>query len=225
MKFASLREAGSAWVRIGRVIVARRRRDPESGAQDNMTNTSPRTYPPEAGARLGSPIGRIRLIAYPVILVGAVAVYAYFYPKALAGLGAVTPRFRIDPTRLLDASWLIQLHVAGALTSLILGIAILLQKKGTGRHRLLGWIWVVAMTATALSSFGIRTLNPGHYSVIHLISAWALISIPVALAAIRRRDVRTHSRSMTGLFVAGMLVAGLFTLMPGRLMWRLFFEV
>jgi uncharacterized membrane protein len=32
-----------------------------------------------------------------------------------------------------------------------------------------------------------------------------------------------HRHTMTGLFLFGRIVAGAFTFLPGRLMWRLFF--
>ena len=49
--------------------------------------------------------------------------------------------------------------------------------------------------------------------------------LPVAIAAVKRRDVKKHRKEMTNLFVGGMLVAGLFTLLPGRMMWHIFFAL
>ena len=58
----------------------------------------------------------------------------------------------------------------------------------------------------------------GHFGFIHLFSALVLISVPRAYLAARRHDVKTHAGSMIGLYVGGMLIAGAFTFMQGRLL-------
>ena len=45
----------------------------------------------------------------------------------------------------------------------------------------------------------------------------------MAVYAARRHRVASHRRTMTGLFVGGLLVAGGLTFLPGRLMWRVVF--
>lgn len=74
----------------------------------------------------------------------------------------------------------IQLHVAAALTALLIGTILLLGVKGNTLHRTLGWTWVIAMATVAVSSFFIRTINPGHFSLIHLLSGWTVIALPMA---------------------------------------------
>jgi uncharacterized membrane protein len=117
----------------------------------------------------------------------------------------------------------IQLHIAAALAALLLGTVQLVGIKGTGLHRLIGWSWVVAMVTVAVSSLFIRQINPGSFSLIHLLSGWTLIAVPMALFAIRRGRVRSHASGMTWTFVGGLIVAGAFTFLPGRLMWEVFF--
>jgi uncharacterized membrane protein len=117
----------------------------------------------------------------------------------------------------------IQLHVAAALTALLIGIVLLAGVKGNALHRTLGWIWAIAMAMVAISSFFIREINPGGFSFIHLLSGWTVIVLPMAVFAARRHRVETHRRAMTGLFVGGLLIAGLFTFTPGRLMWQIVF--
>jgi uncharacterized membrane protein len=119
--------------------------------------------------------------------------------------------------------WVIQLHIAAALAALLLGTVQLVGIKGTGLHRLIGWSWVVAMFTVAVSSLFIRQINPGSFSLIHLLSGWTLIALPMALFAIRRGRVGPHARGMTWTFVGGLIVAGAFTFLPGRLMWEVFF--
>lgn len=119
--------------------------------------------------------------------------------------------------------WVIQLHIAAALFALLLGTVQLVGIKGTGVHRLIGWSWVVAMVTVAISSLFIRQINPGSFSLIHLLSGWTLIALPMALFAIRRGRVARHASGMTWTFVGGLIVAGAFTFLPGRLMWEVFF--
>ena len=128
-----------------------------------------------------------------------------------------------DLAPLASAPPVIQLHVAGALTALAVGTVLLLGVKGTQRHRGLGWAWVVAMATTAISSLFIHTINPGGFSLIHLISGWTIVALPMAVYAARRHRVAVHRRSMTAMFVGGLLIAGAFAFLPGRLMWAVFF--
>ena len=58
---------------------------------------------------------------------------------------------------------------------------------------------------------------------IHALSAWTMIGLPFGVAAIRRRDVKKHRHTMTGMFVGAIVIAGLFSFLPGRLMWEIFF--
>lgn len=119
--------------------------------------------------------------------------------------------------------WVIQLHIAAALIALLLGTVQLVGIKGTGVHRLIGWSWVIAMLTVAVSSLFIRQINPGSFSLIHLLSGWTLIALPMALFAIRRGRVARHASGMTWTFIGGLIVAGAFTFLPGRLMWEVFF--
>ena len=124
---------------------------------------------------------------------------------------------------LLHTKPLIQLHLTAALIALVDGTVLLAGVKGTGLHKTLGWTWVVAMFTVAASSLFITESHPGRWSFIHFFSGWTLIALPMGIAAIKRRNVRVHRRLMTGLFVGGLLVAGAFTFVPGRLMFAVFF--
>lgn len=128
-----------------------------------------------------------------------------------------------DFSLLAEAPVTIQIHVAGALTALLIGTVLLLGVKGNTLHRTLGWTWVIAMATTAVSSLFIRQINPGGFSLIHLLSGWTIIALPMAVYAARKHKVVQHRRAMTGMFVGGLLVAGGLTFLPGRLMWRMFF--
>jgi len=117
----------------------------------------------------------------------------------------------------------IQLHLAATLAALVLGIVMLARRKGTLSHRRLGWLWVGLMAVAALSSFFIRTINPGSFSPIHILSVLTLLALPAGIYAIRRGDVRRHRWTMIGLFTGGLVIAGIFTLLPSRLLGHVFF--
>jgi uncharacterized membrane protein len=75
------------------------------------------------------------------------------------------------------------------------------------------------MATIAVSSFWIHDLRMiGPFSPIHLLSIFTLAVLPLAVLAARRHDVARHRRAMLGLFLGALVVAGLFTLLPGRIM-------
>lgn len=116
---------------------------------------------------------------------------------------------------LLAAPAIVQLHVAAALTALAAGGVVLVLRKGTARHRRIGWVFVAAMALTAASSAFI-TRN-GQFSTIHLLSLLTAVNLPYAIAMRRRGNIRAHRSAMVSLF-AGLAIAGAFTLLPGRVM-------
>lgn len=120
---------------------------------------------------------------------------------------------------LLDASPAVQIHVAAVLPAAVLGAYILLNRKGSRLHRLLGRIWMVLMAITSLSSFFIHEINLFHgFSPIHLLSVFVLVGIWRSISAARAHNIRAHRGTVIGMYIGGIVVAGLFTLVPGRIM-------
>lgn len=154
----------------------------------------------------------------------ALPVYGAISALTLIDAGRL-PRFHFDPQPLIESGIAIQVHAGAALLTLAIGIYLMMAPKGFRLHRTFGWAWVASMALTAGSSFFIMGLFQTFWSPIHALSAWTLIGLPVGIAAIRRRNVKKHREEMTNMFVGGMLVAGLFTLLPGRMMWHIFFTV
>ena len=114
------------------------------------------------------------------------------------------------------------IHLAAVIPAVAIGIAQLLARKGTRPHKVLGWIWVLAMAVAALSSFWIMGLRGGAgWSVIHLLSAWVLVALALAIWHIRRGNVRAHRGFMVGTLL-GLVAAGAGALMPGRFLAQLF---
>jgi uncharacterized membrane protein len=119
-------------------------------------------------------------------------------------------------------------HVLGAIAALGLGIFILARRKGTASHRALGWVWVLAMGTAAVSSAFI----PGTgalpslfgFSPIHVFTVTVSAGLPIAVWHARRGNLVAHRQWMRGMFVGGCVIAGLFTLMPGRFLGGLLWQ-
>ena len=83
---------------------------------------------------------------------------------------------------------------------------------------------MIAMALTALSSFFISTIQwIGPFSPLHLLSIISLISLLIAYRAAHRGDVKSHSRTLLSLVIFALIIPGIFTLFPGRLMYRVVF--
>ena len=117
---------------------------------------------------------------------------------------------------------LVVTHVLLAVAALALGPVMLLSRKGAAFHRAAGWTWVALMAATAASTFLIVG-GDGRYSYIHAMSAVTLVLLPLAVHAARTHAIRRHRALMLWLFWLMLVGAAAFTLVPGRLVWLLFF--
>jgi uncharacterized membrane protein len=126
-------------------------------------------------------------------------------------MAASTSHF--EDASIMEFTPVILTHMLAASGALVIGGITLRMKKGTPRHRLFGRVWVLLMLIAALVSFGIR--SSGHFSWIHLLSAWILFVIGMALYSIFRGDIIGHKRWMTGGYI-GLVIAGAFTFMPDR---------
>jgi len=133
------------------------------------------------------------------------------------------PAPRLDLAPILAAPVSVQIHVAGALVALVVGMLIFLLPKGTGFHRLLGWTWVSSMIIVAATSVAMIVDFGNGVNALHVFTAITVVSLWGGLAGIRRGDVRQHAASMTGLYVGGLIIAGLFAFIPGRIMWNAVF--
>ncbi len=125
---------------------------------------------------------------------------------------------------LIQANIAIQIHVAAvALTMALTPVQLLLQ-RGSFAHRMMGRVWMSAMALTALSSFFISTLKwVGPFGPLHVLSIVALVSIGIAFRAARRGDHKTHAWTLFSLIGFALIGAGIFTLLPGRIMNAVFF--
>lgn len=125
---------------------------------------------------------------------------------------------------LLNASPAIQLHVATVVPAAVIGGLMLMMRKGTYLHRMAGRLWIGLMVLTALSSFFIHEIRLfGDFSPIHMLSLVVLVSAVEVVRSARRRNFVRHKRLVKSLYFGGIGIAGLFTLLPGRIMHEMAF--
>jgi uncharacterized membrane protein len=91
-------------------------------------------------------------------------------------------------------SWAVAIHLATILPALVLGLFMLMRRKGGAMHRRLGAVWMAMMVTTAIVSFWIRG-DSGAFSGIHLFSVGVLIAVPMAIWRARVRDIGAHGGS------------------------------
>lgn len=146
-----------------------------------------------------------------------------WYDKALSGAAILLLATVIVALARGMAHWaqvpgIVWAHLATVLIALVLTPWMLLRPRGTKIHRLLGKIWVTAMVATAALSLLVKTINPGHFSVIHILSIFTLIMAPRVWLTAHAHQVARHRATVRGLVTGALLIAGFFTLPPFRLL-------
>lgn len=116
----------------------------------------------------------------------------------------------------------IKIHLFTALAALVLGGVLMTMRKGRTFHRVAGWVWVSLVSVTAGATLFITSLNHGSWSLLHLITGWVLLALPVAVIAAKRHNVARHRGTMMGLFYGGFAINLFIALMPGRTLWMMF---
>jgi uncharacterized membrane protein len=132
--------------------------------------------------------------------------------------------FAVSLAPLLNAVPQIPIHAFAAMAAFALGLVQFAAPKGKLPHRTLGWIWVTLMATVAVSSFWIHQIRlVGPWSPIHLLSIFTLIMLPLAVWRAHQHRVIDHRRIMIMTFTGALVIAGAFTLMPGRIMHAVVF--
>ena len=125
-------------------------------------------------------------------------------------------------TLLFNETHPIPVHAIMAIIAVILGGIQLSMKKGGAIHKLLGRIWVGIMMFVAISSFFIHEIKLwGAYSPIHLLSLWTIFILGVGIYYVRVGNIKRHKQTMITLYFFALIVAGFFTLYPGRIMHQI----
>lgn len=112
----------------------------------------------------------------------------------------------------------IWVHLALMIGALALTPAMLLRRRGDRLHRRLGTIWAALMLATAFDSLLIREVNRGGFSLIHLLSLWVIIQVPLIWWSARTHRVRWHRSTVRAMVLGALIAAGAFTFPFDRLL-------
>ncbi len=123
----------------------------------------------------------------------------------------------------LNARPVVIAHTLCAFVALFIGIAMFLRAKGTPSHKVLGKIFVMFMALTALSALFITGLNGRYWSFIHLFVPLTFYAIWELFHYIRKGNTKKHEKAVKGLFFGALLIPGITSFFPGRLMWHVVF--
>ncbi len=114
-------------------------------------------------------------------------------------------------------------HLATVMPAMPLGLYLFVSRKGGTRHKLLGRIWMLLMAITAVSALFIRHLNEGQLSPVHIASVVTLAGIPFAIQAARSGRIDAHRGHLIRMYIGALLVSGVLSFLPGRIMWNWMF--
>jgi uncharacterized membrane protein len=105
------------------------------------------------------------------------------------------------------------------MAAFVLGVVQFAGPKGTTPHRMLGAAWVALMAVVSVSAFFVHEIRMwGPWSPIHLLAILTLATLPLAVWYAHTHRVPQHRRAMLFLFYGALVVAGIFTFVPGRIM-------
>ena len=123
---------------------------------------------------------------------------------------------------------LIAIHMSAAIGAVLIGPVALWARKGRAQrprlHRAFGYAWVTLMIVTALSAIFIRDFalpNLAGYTPIHLLVPVTVLGLVGAFYALAKGNIVRHRQAMVSLYVGACVVAGGFSLLPGRLLGNL----
>ena len=129
---------------------------------------------------------------------------------------------------LLAAPFTVQLHVFTVVPAFFLGTwMIFFSRKGAPWHRRIGYVYLALMTVTATTALFIHQIPAIDiaygFGPIHIFSIVTLAGVVGALRGAWAHNIKLHKRSMLQVYIGGLLIAGGFALLPGRLMNRALF--
>lgn len=118
---------------------------------------------------------------------------------------------------------LIAIHMTAAIGALVTGpVALWARRTRVQRprlHRAFGYAWVTLMLITAISALFIRDFrlpNIAGYTPIHLLVPVTLVCLFGAFYMLAKGNIARHRQFMQYLYFGACVVAGGFTLLPGR---------
>jgi uncharacterized membrane protein len=129
--------------------------------------------------------------------------------------------FAMTLTPILEAAAIIQFHVLAAVPSLVLGPVIIWGRASRVMHRRLGYTWVASMVLLAVSGLFIPSQGlalVGHMGPIHLLCFLTLAGLAQGIWYARMGQIGLHRAVMRSVWLWALGVAGMVTLLPGRIM-------
>lgn len=132
---------------------------------------------------------------------------------------------------LLEAPFVVQAHAFSAMAAFVLGIIQFAAPKGTLPHKTIGVVWIVLMSIIVVSSIFIRpAFYPGlalaqWFSLIHIFTVTTTVGIfgGVYYLLAGGEKLKRHKMPFAVIFVGGLVIAGAFTFLPGRIMHAVVF--
>lgn len=122
----------------------------------------------------------------------------------------------------------IAVHMSLALTAVAIGPVALWARLGSITrprvHRAFGYAWVTCMLVVAFTGLFIRDFklpNLWGYTPIHLLIPMTFISFYRAFRFLASGHIAGHRKTMQWLYFSNCIVAGAFTLLPGRFLGNL----
>lgn len=126
---------------------------------------------------------------------------------------------------------LIAVHMGCAIAATVTGaIALWARRSSSARpplHRLAGYAFVLLMLLTAVSALFIRDFklpNWAGFTPIHLLVPVTLGGLALSFWHLAHQRIELHRSIMRKLYFGTCVVAGLFTLVPGRLLGDLLWQ-
>lgn len=134
----------------------------------------------------------------------------------------------MDLAPLLAAPFAIKLHGFTVVPAFFLGSwQIFFSRKGAPWHRKLGYVYLALMTITAITALFIHQIPAIDivygFGPIHIFSIVTLSGVAGALRGAWTHNIKLHRGSMLGVYIGGLLIAGTFAMLPGRLMHQVIF--
>ncbi len=121
------------------------------------------------------------------------------------------------------------IHLIAVIPCMAMGVYLIyFSKKGANLHRGIGGTYMILMLIQAIVSLGMNArVGPqflNHFGWIHLLSFLTIYTVPKSYFYLRQGNFKAHARSMLLLFWGGLVIAGGFTLVPGRFLHQLLFD-
>jgi len=138
--------------------------------------------------------------------------------KKVAGGRLHTP----DPKLFTAQPPALQIHIVALAFAVVLGAALMASRKGRAFHRAAGWTWAGTVLAGSAALVWLGVVD-GRWGPLDLLLIYVLPLMVTGLWFARRHRESVHGACMMWLFYGSIVFPGALTLLPGRLLWRLFF--